>query len=229
MDKRNKKTARSIEVTGRTVEKALEEALRALGAGIDEVEIEILEPGQKGILSIFGSREARIRVTRRSSSKGIEEIVDDITKVVMQCLDVNYRIFTEEKRDETYINIETAGVDGLLIGRKGDTLNSLQHLIGRIVSKKMGGYQRMTLDIGGYLRNRQEILRQKAIKAVGRAKKGGRDVPLEPMKASERRIIHMTVADLEGATTYTVGDGELRRVYISPVQGQENKRRKNRY
>ncbi len=217
-----------VEVTGKTVEKALEKALGQLNARIDEVEIEILEAGQKGVLNLFGARDAKIRVTRKKSSKGIEEIADEVAKAIMECLDVHYRIFTEDKEDSTYINIETAGVDGLLIGRKGDTLNSLQHLVGRIVSRKLGGYQRLTLDVGGYLKNRTEILRQKALKAADRARKTGREVALEPMKASERRIIHITLADEDGVGTYTVGNGELRKVYISPAKRSEERGTRSR-
>lgn len=217
-----------VEVTGKTVEKALEKALDQLNARIDEVEIEILEAGQKGVLNLFGARDAKIRVTRKKSSKGIEEIADEVTKAIMECLDVHYRIFAEDKEDSTYINIETAGVDGLLIGRKGDTLNSLQHLVGRIVSRKLGGYQRLTLDVGGYLKNRTEILRQKALKAADRARKTGREVALEPMKASERRIIHITLTDEDGISTYTVGNGELRKVYISPAKKSEDRSTRSR-
>ena len=201
--------------SGKTVEKALEKALEELNAGVDEVEIEIIDAGQKGMLSLFGSRNAQIRVTRKTSSRGIEEAVDEVARTIMDCLDVNYRLFTKEEGDSTYINVETAGVDGLLIGRKGDTLNSLQHLVGRIVSKRMGGYQRLTLDVGGYLSNRREILKQKALKAAERAKKTGRDVPLEPMKAAERRIVHLALADVEGVSTYTMGNGDMRKVFVS--------------
>ncbi len=218
----------TVEATGKTVEKALEKGLQILKARIDEVEIKILDAGQKGVLSIFGSRDARIRVTRKKSGSGVEEIVDEIARGIMECLDVNYRIFAEESDGTTYINIETAGVDGLLIGRKGDTLTSLQHLIGRIVSKKMGGYQRLTLDVGGYLRNRHEILRQKALKAADKVKKTNHELTLEPMLAAERRIVHMALADTEGISTYTVGNGDLRKVCISPAKSDENKRSGNR-
>jgi spoIIIJ-associated protein len=229
MKKQNNDSKRGkVEASGKTVEKALEKALGQLNAKIDEVEIEILEAGQKGVLNIFGARDARIRVTRKKNSKGIEEIADEVARAIMECLDVNYRIFTEETENTTYINVETAGVDGLLIGRKGDTLNSLQHLVGRIVSRKMGGYQRLTLDVGGYLKNRMEILRQKAVKAADRARKTNREVALEPMKASERRIIHITLADEEGISTYTVGNGEMRKVYISPVRSNEQRNTRSR-
>ncbi len=207
--------------SGKSVEKALEKALKELGTSIEEVEIEIIDAGQKGMLSLFGSRDAQIRVTRKSGGKGIEEAVDDVARTIMDCLDVNYRLFTKEEDDSTYINIETAGVDGLLIGRKGDTLNSLQHLTGRIVSKRMGGYQRLTLDIGGYLLNRREILKQKALKAAERAKKTGRDIPLEPMQAAERRMVHLALADVDGVTTYTVGNGDMRKVCVSTGRGDQ--------
>jgi spoIIIJ-associated protein len=120
-------------------------------------------------------------------------------------------------------------VDGLLIGRKGDTLNSLQHLVGRIVSRKMGGYQRLTLDVGGYLKNRQEILRQKAVKAADRARRSNREVQMEPMKASERRIVHVALTDQEGITTYTTGNGDMRKVCIAPAGKGRERRDGGRY
>jgi spoIIIJ-associated protein len=218
----------NVEMTGKTVEKALEKGLAALRARIDEVEIKILDPGQKGVLGIFGSRDARINLTRKRSGSGVEEIVDNIARAIMECLDVNYRLFSEDQDGTTYVNVETAGVDGLLIGRKGDTLTSLQHLVGRIVSKRMGGYQRLTLDVGGYLRNRHEILRQKAVKAAEKAKKSNHDVTLEPMYASERRVVHMALANLEGISTYTIGNGELRKVCISPAKPDDSRRQGNR-
>ena len=222
------KGQRSVETTGKTVEKALEKALKELGARVEEVDIEIIDAGQKGVLGIFGSKDARIKVQRKKDSAGIEEVADEVARLIMDCLDVNYRLFSDVMEDTTYINIETAGVDGLLIGRKGDTLNSLQHLVGRIVSRKMGGYQRLTLDVGGYLKNRQEILRQKAVKAADRAKQSRREIGLEPMKASERRVVHLALAEVEGITTYTVGNGEMRKVFVAPDQGQERKGRYNR-
>ncbi|MBN2184442.1 MAG: Jag N-terminal domain-containing protein [Candidatus Krumholzibacteriota bacterium] len=216
-----------VEVSGKTVEKALAKALKELGSDVEDVDIEIIDPGQKGVLGIFGSKDARIRVSKKNGSKGIEEVADEVAGLIMKGLAVNYRIFSDTLDDSTYINIETAGVDGLLIGRKGDTLSSLQHLIGRIVSRKLGGYQRLTVDVGGYLKNRREILNQKAMKAAERAKKTKREVGLEPMKASERRIIHMALAETEGISTYTVGNGEMRKVFISADTSRE--RKSNRY
>ena len=219
---------RTIETTGKTVEKALAKAMKELGAKVEDVDIEIVEAGSKGILGMFGAKEAKIKATLKGGSAGVEEVADEVTKLIMNCLDVNYRLFSDILDDTTYINIETAGVDGLLIGRKGDTLSSLQHLVGRIVSRKLGGYQRLTLDVGGYLRNRQEILKQKAVKAAERARNTNSDVGLEPMKASERRIVHLALADIEGISTYTVGNGEMRKVFVGPENGSERRNRYNR-
>jgi len=218
-----------IETTGKSVEKALDKALKQLNATVENVDIEIIDAGQKGVLNIFGAKDARIRVTKKNDSKGIEEIADEVARYIMECLDISYRLFSESADDATYINIETAGVDGLLIGRKGDTLNSLQHLVGRIVSRKMGGYQRLTLDVGGYLKNRQEILRQKAVKAAERARKSNREVQMEPMKASERRIVHVALTDEEGISTYTTGNGDMRKVCIAPAGKGRERRGGGRY
>ncbi len=218
-----------IETTGKSVQKALARALKTLDTKVENVEIEILDAGQKGVLNIFGARDARIRVTKKTDSKGIEEIADEVAGYIMESLDISYRLFSETDDDATYINIETAGVDGLLIGRKGDTLNSLQHLVGRIVSRKMGGYQRLTLDVGGYLKNRQEILRQKAVKAAERARKSNREVQMEPMKASERRIVHVALTNEEGISTYTTGNGDMRKVCIAPAGKGRERRGGGRY
>jgi len=218
-----------VETTGKSVQKALSKALKSLDAKVENVDIEIIDAGQKGVLSIFGAKDARIRVTKKTDSKGIEEIADEVAGYIMESLDISYRIFSESDDDSTYINIETAGVDGLLIGRKGDTLNSLQHLIGRIVSRKMGGYQRLTLDVGGYLKNRQEILRQKAVKAAERARRSNREVQMEPMKASERRIVHVALTDEEGISTYTTGNGDMRKVCIAPAGKGRDRRGGGRY
>ncbi len=226
--RRDEARGESIEATGKTVEKALEKGLASLKSRIDEVEIKILDQGQKGVLGIFGARDARILITRKKSASGVEEAVDNVARAIMEALDVNYRLFSEERDGSMYINIETAGVDGLLIGRKGDTLTSLQHLIGRIVSKRLGGYQRLTLDVGGYLRNRHDILKQRAVKAAEKAKKSNHEVALEPMRAAERRIVHMALSEIDGISTYTVGNGDLRKVCIAPQRAEEGKRAGNR-
>ena len=220
---------KEIEINGKSVEKALEKALKSLDAKVENVEIEILDAGQKGVLGIFGAKAARIRVTKKNDSKGVEEIADEVARYIMECLDINYRIFTESYDDATYVNLETAGVDGLLIGRKGDTLNSLQHLVGRIVSRKMGGYQRLTLDVGGDLKNRQDIIRQKAKKAADKARKSNREIQMEPMKASERRIVHVALTDEEGIITYTTGNGDMRKVCIAPAGKGRERRGGDRY
>ena len=218
--KKNTNKPSIVEATGTSVEKALKKALKIMGTSINNVEVEIESAGQKGILGIFGARKAKVCIRRKEENNGAEEIVEEIARIIWQCLGVNYRIFSDVMDDSVYINIETVGVDGLLIGRKGDTLNSLQHLAGRIVSKKMGGYKRIILDVGGYLKNRYNIIRKKAHKAAERARNTGKDVGLEAMKSSERRIAHIELTNEEDISTYTVGSGELRKVFVALVRGK---------
>ena len=217
-----------VEATGKSVEKALQKALKIMGTSINNVEVEIESTGQKGILGIFGAKNAKVRIKRKEDNSDVEEIAEEVAGVILESLGVNYRIFAEKMDDSTYINIETVGVDGLLIGRKGDTLNSLQHLIGRIVSKRLGGYRRITLDVGGYLKNRYNLIRKKAQKAAERVRKTGKDVGLEAMKSSERRVAHMELVNVEDISTYTVGNGELRKVFITRSRGGKKGARNDR-
>jgi len=217
-----------VEATGKSVEKALQKALKIMGTSINNVEVEIESTGQKGILGIFGAKNAKVRIKRKEDNSNVEEIAEEVAGVILESLGVNYRIFAEKMDDSTYINIETVGVDGLLIGRKGDTLNSLQHLIGRIVSKRLGGYRRITLDVGGYLKNRYNLIRKKAQKAAERVRKTGKDVGLEAMKSSERRVAHMELVNVEDISTYTVGNGELRKVFITRSRGGKKGARNGR-
>mgnify|MGYP006282746519 FL=1 len=223
----NESNSDYVKARGKTVEKALKKALDKISANINEVDVEIEDPGEKGFLGILGSRDAEVKVTRKQKNAGVEEIANEVMKIILDCLDVKYRVFSETDGDSTYINIETVGVDGLLIGRKGDTLDSLQHLVGRIISKRLGGYRRMTLDVGGYLKNRYDIIRKKARKAAKKVRKTGRDAGLDPMKSSERRIAHIELTDEDDISTYTVGSGKLRKVIVTPVKPEENRKKKS--
>jgi len=229
MQRRNKNQGNSeyVKARGKTVEKALKKALNKMSANINEVDVEIEDPGEKGFLGILGARDAEVKVIRKEKNAGVEEIATDVMQIILECLDVKYRVFSETVDDSTYINIETVGVDGLLIGRKGDTLDSLQHLVGRIISKRLGGYRRMTLDVGGYLKNRYDIIRKKARKAARKARKTGRDTGLDPMKSSERRIAHLELTDEDDISTYTVGSGKLRKVIVTLVKPEGNRKKKS--
>lgn len=212
--------AHSVETTGKTIDQALEKALKELGARKDEVDIEVLSETHSGLLGIFGGKLVRIRVTSRNAKApaGAEgaDVIRSVLGDVLGFMGIEYTLSIEESDDTTFVNINSSGLDGLLIGRRGETLASIQHVVNRIFTKRTGRHSKITIDVGGYVRRKHRLLVEKAQKLAERVSKTQKEYDFEPLKASERRIIHLAVADFDDVTTYTIGDGLLRKVVISP-------------
>ena len=213
----------SVEASGKTIEHALQKALKELGAQAEEVDIEILEGASKGFLGgIFGSKTVAIRVTLRNAKRTESHIgtLKDIINNLLSYMGVEYELTIEEMPDTTFINVNSNGLDGLLIGRRGETLNSLQHVVNRIFTAKTGQHSKITMDVGGYIKRKHRLLIERARKIADRVRETGKDVDFEPLKASDRRIIHLAVSEHTDVTTYTIGDGLLRKVVIT-TKGSE--------
>ena len=208
----------SIEVSGKTIEQALQKGLKELGAGPEDVDIEIVSESQGGLLGIFGSKSVKIRVSMRSA-KGDDNNVDLLQRIISEVLGymgIEYGTEVETMPDTTFINIDSNGLDGLLIGRRGETLSSIQHVVNRIFTSKTGKHSKVTVDVGGYVKRKHRLLVEKAHKVADRVRKTQKDFDFELRKAADRRIIHLAVADMDDVTTYTIGDGLLRKVVITP-------------
>ena len=213
--------ANSVEISGKTIDQALEKALKDLHARKDEVDIEVLSESHAGLLGIFGGKMVRIRVTRKTGGTGAtgevgEDVIQSVIGEVLGFMGVQFTLTIEESDDTTFVNINSDGLDGLLIGRRGETLASIQHVVNRIFTKRTGRHSKITVDVGGYVRRKHRLLVEKAQKLAERVSKTQKEYDFEPLKASERRIIHLAVADFDDVTTYTIGDGLLRKVVISP-------------
>lgn len=210
--------SRSVESSGKTIEQALQKALKQLDAKQDEVDIEIREGANKGFLGgLFGSKMVSIRVTLRDSKRAenTADILKDIIANVLSRMGIEYELTIEEMPETTFMNISSSTLDGLLIGRRGETLSSLQHVVNRIFTSRTGQHSKITIDVGGYMKRKNRLLVERARKSAERVRKTGKDFDFEPLKASDRRIIHLAVSELDDVTTYTIGDGLLRKVVIT--------------
>lgn len=211
--------SKSVESSGKTIEQALQKALKDLEAQPDEVDIEILEGANKSFLGGFfgGTKGVSIRVTLRDAktTENHIEILQDIISRLLSKMGVDYELTIEEMTDTTFININSTGLDGLLIGRRGETLSSLQHVVNRIFTSKTGQHSKITIDVGGYVKRKHRLLGERARKSAERVRKTGKDFDFEPLKASDRRIIHLAISELQDLTTYTIGDGLMRKVVIT--------------
>jgi spoIIIJ-associated protein len=213
----------SIEASGKTIEQALQKALKELNARPEDVDIEILPGTNKSFLGgLFGAKAVAIRVTLREA-KGSGDPVESLKGILAKLLGymgVDYDLTIEALPDTTFININSAGLDGLLIGRRGETLASLQHLVNRVFTSQTGQHSKITIDVGGYIKRKHRLLVERARKIAERVRSTGKEFDFEPLKASDRRIIHLAVSDVGDVTTYTIGDGLLRKVVITPKTGE---------
>lgn len=207
---------KSIEVVGRTVDEAIAEALRELQVERDDVEVTVLEEGNKGFLGILGSKQARVRVEQR-----VPEHQDKLNKALefvrelLRHMGLNLEIAGEA--DEESVNLHIHGDDlGILIGRRGQTLDSLQYITSLAVNRQGGEWMRINLDIGDYRAKREETLRSLAQRAAMKVESSGRRVALDPMNAAERRIVHQELQEFAGVTTQSEGQDPYRRVIILP-------------
>ena len=204
-----------LEITANTVEEALEEAEERLGMKRDRFEVEVIKEGKSGILGI-GGEEAVIKV------RPLPSVEEDLVKIAREVLDKLLNLLgvtaeVEVLSDQIPTTFNIKGDDlGILIGRHGQTIVSLEYIVKLIVAARLKGWQPLFIDIGGYREHRRSSLQQLALNLAEQVKLEHRDITLEPMSASERRIIHLTLADHPEVVTHSIGVGEDRKVVISP-------------
>jgi spoIIIJ-associated protein len=201
-----------IEKTGRTVDEAVESALKEMNLTRDQVEVEVLEEPTKGLFGILGGKPARVRVMKKDSPS---ERARELLEKVMQTMNLNVDIEVNEKNEKILININGPDL-GILIGRRGETLDALQYLVNLSSNKNMEKRKRILIDIEGYRKRREETLKKLAYKLADKARQRGRNVVLEPMNSMERRIIHTALQDREDIYTFSEGEEPYRKIIIAP-------------
>lgn len=205
-------------MTGRTVEEAIELALKELDADRDEAEVEVLSRGKSGFLGI-GGELARVRVTKIPQGGSAAALATEAVGRILQSAGVTVSRTLRSANDPELGGpiIDLSGEDsGLLIGRQGQTLQSLQFLVNLIVRKRFGDEVRVALDVEGYRQRRETSLRDMAVKVAGRVVQSSRSITLEPMSPADRRIVHTSLTDHPGVTTESTGVGDNRKVTVSP-------------
>jgi spoIIIJ-associated protein len=208
-----------LEKTGKTVQEAINSALEELGADREDVDVEVIDEGTKGLFGI-GSKSARVRVTLKDVP--VEDGVGFLSSVFQK---MNVDVNIEKTEDEDSIQLKITGKDSaIIIGRRGETLDALQYLTSLVVNKKNENYKRVTIDIENYRQKREETLVKLAERLADRVVKYRRNVSLEPMNPYERRIIHSTLQNNEYVETYSVGEDPNRKVVITLKQGNGNRK-----
>ncbi|AIE61698.1 RNA-binding cell elongation regulator Jag/EloR [Bacillus methanolicus] len=205
---------KQVTATGLTVDEAVESALTQLNTTKDRVEITIIDQGKKGIFGIFGSRPAVVKAEIKIDP--IEEAKEFLKNVAEKMgASINIEAIQEGKQVSFLLSGEKIA---LLIGKRGQTLNSLQYLTQLVINRHSDQYLTVLLDAEDYRTRRNETLVQLAERLAQKAIKTGRDVVLEPMPSFERKVIHTALANNDRVNTYSDGVEPHRYVVISPIK-----------
>jgi spoIIIJ-associated protein len=208
-----------VEAGGSTVDEAVERALEQLGLTRDQVEVEVVSEAEG---------DARVVVTPVGEDGEVEDpaefaaqMLDKLLALMNVDADVSIR---DPETPGDGLGMANAVLDiegddlGLLIGRRGETLQSLQYLLNLMVAQQLGRQEFFTVDVEGYRRRREDSLNSLARRMADQVKRTGRPVTLEPMPANERRIIHLALSESRSVSTASIGEGDERKVAISPKQ-----------
>lgn len=190
----------SIEVTAKTVDDAITEGLIKLGTTSDKIETEIIEKGSNGFLGI-GSRPAVVRIWKKFT---IEDYVRNFLSDVFRAMDMTVEINITKSEDEKNINVDLKGDEmGVLIGKRGQTLDSLQYLTNLAVGKQVNEFVKIKIDTEDYRKRRKETLENLARNIAYKVKRTKRPVSLEPMNPFERRVIHSALQNDRYVSTHS--------------------------
>lgn len=231
----------SIEKTGKTVQQAINDALEELGLSDEEVVIEVLDEGDSGLLGL-GRRPAKVRVTADEQpdadpNEGLpsaeyygddDEYAGDpetpeesetaaYVAAILSGIGIHGKISSFREGDTLHIDVN--GRDcGAAIGRHGETLEAIQYLASLVANKYSEERIRVIIDIGGYRKRRENTLISLAERTADKVSRTGHSINLEPMNPAERRIIHATLQDFPGVTTFSEGEEPERHIVIAPSQ-----------
>lgn len=201
-----------IEVSAKTVNDAVTDALVRLGVTSDQLEYEVISEGSTGFLG-FGSKPAVIKVRKKYSP---EESVREFLNQVFEAMKLDVEILINYDEENSLIEVEFKGVEmGVLIGKRGQTLDSLQYLTNLVVNKQSDHYVKVKLDTEDYRKRRKDTLENLAKNISYKVKRTKRPVALEPMNPYERRVIHSALQNDRFVSTHSEGEEPYRHVVVT--------------
>ncbi|SRR5579871_4237284 len=209
-----------VEISGRTVEEALEEAGRRFNVSQADLKSETVEEGSKGFLGI-GSKPAKIKISLKASA--VPNFSEGVLSRLLRGMSLPDKVKIQKDEDgNTVLNIEGPS-SGTLIGRHGHTLEALQYLVSKAVQRMTGDERSIVIvDVENYLERQKDKLKELAVNLAQKAKETGVEIPMRPMSSKDRRVVHLALKDHEHVTTESRGEGLRRKVVIVPKVKAEN-------
>ena len=201
-----------IEVSAKTVEDAITDSLIQLGTTSDKIEYEVIEKGSSGFLG-FGSKPAVIKVWKKST---LEDAIRSFLMDVFATMGMEVELIINREEDSNVVEVEMKGKEmGVLIGKRGQTLDSLQYLVNLVANKNSDQYVKVKIDTEDYRKRRKETFENLAKNIAYKVKRTKRPVSLEPMNPFERRVIHSALQNDRYVNTHSEGDEPFRHVVVT--------------
>ncbi len=215
-----------VEFTAKTVDEALTEALIHFETTSEKIEYEVLEKESSGFIGLF-SKPAKIRIRKKES---VAENAVSFLEKVFEAMGLAVRIDMDFSEEENILSIDLSGEEmGVLIGKRGQTLDSLQYLTSLAVNKYTENYVKIKLDTEDYRNRRKETIENLAKNVASKVRKTRKPSYLEPMNPYERRLIHATLQEDKMVDTYSEGDEPFRKVVVVPSKELNAMPRRNNY
>ena len=213
----------TFEFEGRNTEDAIQNASRELDLPVEELNIDVIEPGSAGIFGLVGGKKAKIKVSLKTTPEPEEaehredaRVAKEVLEKILSLIPIEATV-EAERLDEGRINLTINGDrSGLLIGRKGKTLDALQFIVNKIVNKALDKKVDVVIDSEDYRRRREESLTQLANKMGDKVRRAKKALTTAPLNPHDRRIVHLTLKDDPEVETRSRGEGLLKRVVILP-------------
>jgi spoIIIJ-associated protein len=206
----------TIEVEAKTVEEAIRQACEQLGKPQDQLEIEVISDSSSRMFGIMGGKKARIKASCKDDVAQDDAVkAKEILENILKRFGADAQVESSEDDECITLNISGDG-SGILIGRKGQTLDAFQYLVNKIVHRSPRHMKRVVVDAEGYRQRRRETLIDLAKRLSEKAKTRGAPVSTSPLNPFERRIIHLALQDDAEFTTKSNGEGIFRKVVIFP-------------
>ncbi|NEU32655.1 protein jag [bacterium LRH843] len=203
-------------VSGKTIDEAISKAVNELETTRERLSYHVVQEPQKGFLGIFGSKPAKIEAFVLPDP--VETACDFLKETIsLMGLDVSITIKEQSRR----IAFDLSGEQqvGKLIGKRGQTLESLEYLTNLVANRTSTAFTRIELNVGDYRERRKKTLEQLALRVADDVKRTERSIPLEPMNSLERKVIHMALQHVQGVETVSDGTGMKRHIVVIPKRG----------
>jgi spoIIIJ-associated protein len=243
---------RFVEVEAKSKEEAIEKAARELGVPTSEIGIEVLSDSLKGFFGLVSGRKVKIRAWSKKESRELSEEIDgdleaealpssgptpaapaealsekarqaqEVLKTLLGWLSDNAEVDVKETQESIQLEIH-AERNGLLIGKRGQTLDALQYLLNKIVNRGQGPWKRIVIDMEHYRSRREQSLKKMAVRLGEKAKKKKKPITIEAMNAHDRRIVHLALKSDAALETRSVGKGDMRKLVIHPLNAGKPK------